>query len=620
MNDRASHRGPDSEGFWVWSGDSSRGSVFRDKSQISKNANNIIGFAHRRLSIIDLTDAGHQPMALHNSRLWITYNGEIYNYIELRKELEKKGNVFLTQSDTEVALSAYKQWGVDCFKRFNGMWGLVLADLDKGVLVLSRDRLGIKPLYIWSRNNEFAFASEIKQFLALPGFQPKANLNAIAEYVDSGYESVSETFFQDVCPFPPGCYAEIPIAKPEIGQITEFWNPSLVTRSSFSRVDMLHHTRSLFADSVKIRLRSDVPVGICLSGGLDSSTILAQAHALWSSPAEPLHAFSAVYKEKEFDESPYIRHVLHKFPGNIHSTITPTPAMFVDDLDDFVYHHDEPVGSMSQYAAWTVMQAACQKNVPVLLNGQGGDEIFSGYWPAYYLFLKKNITENPLNTLLSLLGAIGPHGNPDLIREAFPHFQRYLNRKRRDNRCFLRDNLSAFGHTTHCNWATEAQKLSPAEYRLAEIRMIHLPRLLKWDDRNSMAFGIEGRYPFLDYRLVEWLVSLPPEVNFCRGWNKYLIRESFADVLPDQIRWRRSKVGFVTPQSMWFNRDLKPVFMDWIDNLSERFHMIVEKDRFCTFAKEILCKKKIHRMDEKHKLIVRLFFLDKWLRVFQVEI
>ena len=622
MNRLASHRGPDGEGYWLWDGKSAAGQFIGSEAADAargEHPQGPAGLGHRRLSILDLSDAGLQPMSSSGGRVWIVFNGEIYNYIELRAELMRSGHKFHTGTDTEVILAAYEQWGTDCFARFNGMWGLGLIDLRKRRLVLSRDRLGVKTLYKCVKNRSFAFASEIKQFFALPGIDAAADMDAVAEYIDTGYEVPPATFFEGIRAFPPGCWGEIAIDQPGQPTPQPFWFPEKLSASKVDRAEAREHTRNLFADAVKLRLRSDVPVGVCLSGGLDSSAIFGQAQLLRNGTAPSTYSFSAAFADGRFDERPYVETVLEKFKGQGHY-VFPTAEMFLEDSDSFVFHHDEPPGSLSQYEAWSVMSLAREHRVPLLLNGQGGDELFTGYWSAYYLFLRQTLGRAPQQIAEHLLGSLLPGGNPALVAQLLPHLRQYRNRKKRDNRIVLLPCWRSRGFTLESNWATAAQQLNPEQYRLHEIRNIHLPRLLKWDDRNSMAFSIEGRYPFLDYRMVEWALTLPPEMNLRHGWNKLLLRESLGHALPPAIQWRRSKVGFVTPQSEWMRTTLHPVLVGWAARPSERLQRIVDKSRLKVLAGELLNANSIHRKDERQFLLVRLFFLDRWLNTFEVGV
>lgn len=620
MNRRATHRGPDDEGYWLWNEKQSTGKFFHTPQAEENCQSGIVGLGSRRLAILDLSPAGRQPLSSADGLLWLAFNGEVYNYLELRAQLERLGHRFRTKTDTEVVLAAYDQWDTDCFTRFNGMWGLAIVDLRRQILVLSRDRLGVKPLYVWRRGSTLAFASEIKQFYALTEFEAVANMDAVAEYVDTGYENPPATFLKGVEAFPPGCWAKIELKGTAAVSAKPYWFPENINTSASIREDEAReHTRQLFADAVRLRLRSDVPVGVSLSGGLDSSAIFGQAASLKTGGSPWPDAFSATFGERHFDESEYINVVLDKFNCTGHSAM-PTAQGFLEDFDTFLYHHDEPTGSLGQYAAWTVMRLARKHGVPVLLNGQGGDELFSGYWPAYYLFLRQSSKRAPLSAAWNFFGSLLPGGNPRLLAELLPHLRQYQHRRDRISRQVLLPRWQTNGFTLNGNWATRAQQLEPEEYRLFEIRQIHLPRLLKWEDRNSMAFSIEGRYPFLDYRMVEWALTLPPRLNLNRGWNKLLLRNALGPLLPRSIQWRKSKVGFETPQSEWIRTALHPVLARWAGRISERLRLVVDEPRFKSFAEELLSSKQLHKMDERHFLLLRLFFLDRWLNLFEVEV
>ena len=614
MNRLAAHRGPDGEGYWLYNGTTPTG-TWLGAPQLEQNLpqRGMIGLAHRRLAIIDLSDAGLQPMPSADKQQWIIFNGEIFNYLELRNVLRALGHVFCSESDTEVILASYRQWGTDCFNRFNGMWALAIVDLEKRLLVIARDRLGIKPFYYWRDGNSLAFASEIKQFLGLPGFDAQANLDAVLEYIDSGYEIPPETFFQHLKAFPPASFAEIPLDAIAEPQPQRFWKIEEFTQAPVRPADVADELRFLFADAVRLRLRSDVPVGVCLSGGLDSSLIYGQIQRLREDPGNT-HAFSASYHEQQFDESPFVTLVLRKHGGQVHYAF-PDAQAFLTDFDAFIYQHDEPPAAISQYAAWAVMRSARAHGVPVLLNGQGGDELFSGYWPAYYLYLRRH----PMRAPAHLLQAMLPGGNPELLREIPAHLRQYLSRKDRANRRAFSQAVLARVSPKRQNWASAAQQISPEDYRRAEICQIHLPRLLKWDDRNSMAFAVEGRYPFLDYRLVEFAMRLPVAINLHAGWNKYLLRSSFGPLLPPAVQWRRDKVGFVTPQSLWMQTALKPVLTDWVQQPSATLAQVVDLEALRQLARKLFSSRSIHPMNQDQHLLFRLFALDVWLKRYRVH-
>lgn len=619
MNMLASYRGPDGEGYWLWGGESATGHFIESQLARQGNQRGTIGLGHRRLAILDLSDAGLQPMPSNDKQIWIVFNGEIYNYLELRDELVQLGYEFHTATDTEVILAAYNQWGDNCFIRFNGMWGIVIVDLRKRMLVFSRDRLGIKPLYIWVKGQTLAFASEIKQFRAVADFKPVANMDAIAEYVDTGYQLPPTTFFQGVQEFPAGCWAEVPIDKPGHPAPQAFWHPEDLRTSKDSRVGICLRLRNLLKDSIRLRLRSDVPVGVCLSGGLDSSSIFCQIQYLKDRQSSPTPTFSAVFGNTRLDERKYMEIVLRTFSGKGYYTF-PSPEIFLDDFDNFIFHQDEPPCSLSQYAGWSVMRLAQKHQVPVVLSGQGGDELFSGYWPAYYFFIRQQRARFVRTVTEHLVGALLPGGNYRLLSELPNYLHRYWHRKGQRNRAVLMRRWRSAGFTLKENWALVAQQLAPVQYRIYELRRIHIPRLLKWDDRNSMAFGVEARYPLLDYRLVDLALTAAPKMNMRQGWNKLLLRQALDGILPPAIQWRKTKIGFEVPQSEWVRTGLRPLIVYWAAHPSERLQQIIDKSQLKQLTDQLMRSKVLLRMDERLHLLIRLFFLDRWLNIFKIDL
>ncbi len=532
------HRGPDGHGF----------ATFDDKVGMpdTDNDNFYVGLGHRRLSILDLSDAGMQPMYSEDGNFVIVFNGEIYNYIELREELKKLGHRFHSTCDTEVLLAAYQEWGKECLEKFNGMWSIVILDRAKQELFISRDRIGIKPLYYYNDDEVIAFASEIKQFFCLPSFKKEINDFTCVSYLVTGYENPPETFFKNVYSFPQGHFSHINLKKPHI-KPTRFWFPDNITASDCSGAEMIEQIQQTFSDAVDYRLRSDVPVGGCLSGGLDSSAIFVEMKKLI--PSQTFSAFSACFDQPDIDERPFMKSVIDR-TGSRHFKIFPKAHELATDFDSFLRTHDEPVGSVSMYAQYQVMKRAREAGVPVLLDGQGGDELFSGYWHAYLLNLNYHKNKKEYGFVLKhILSSLLPGGNPALFGEAFRHFLDYKKRASRSLPFDIKEEY--MGVVDSMTWHLDAQKLPPSEFRKAEILKVHLPRLLKWEDRNSMAHSIESRVPFLDINLIELILSIPVEKNLNKGWNKYLFRKSMSGKLPKDICWRKDKKGFETPQDKW---------------------------------------------------------------------
>ena len=370
--DSVTHRGPDGRG-WNEFG----------------SPNGPVVMAHRRLSIIDLSEAGHQPMASEDGRYWITYNGEIYNYLELKKELEAQGCTFKTHTDTEVLLKSYVHWGVDCLNKFNGMFAFVIWDDKEKKTFIARDRFGVKPLYYYRQGNKIAFASEIKQFTHLPGFEAKLN-HKIAYHVFTSklIHDTKETLFQDVFQLLGGEYFSLNAANIKEICSRQWYDVFSIKEKSENTRDAGDTFKSIFFDSVNLRLRSDVPVGSCLSGGIDSSAIVSVLGELFETHAD-LKTFSACYKDDPLDESLYIDIVsAHADVHNI--KIYPNPEDFIEIWKKMIYHHDAPLGGTTVFAQNQVFKLAHEHNRKVMLDGQGADEVFAGYHSMFQTTLPKH--------------------------------------------------------------------------------------------------------------------------------------------------------------------------------------------------------------------------------------
>jgi asparagine synthase (glutamine-hydrolysing) len=519
------HRGPDEEGAFQADG---------------------VSITSRRLAIIDLAH-GQQPMHTPDGLLHLVYNGELYNYRELRDELRAEGVEFATDSDTEVVLHAYERWGTDAFRRFNGMWGLALVD-DRGPsrqLVLCRDHFGIKPLY-WTRAGErLLFASEIKSFFQSSDFTPRVNEQRLYEYLVWGlHDHDRDTFFAGVHQLLPATYAIVETDGSMRQQA--YWTPRLGTDGDPSPARF----RELMERSVQRRLVAEVPVGTCLSGGLDSSTIVSimsrqlREHVRDAeSMGDRLKTFSAVFAGDPIDEREYIDHVLEA-SGAEGNFVNPTSAQFVEELPKFVWYLDEPVVSTGPYAQWCVMRLARSK-VTVLLDGQGGDELLAGYTPYGYVYLRQLLRERKLLTF---------------AREAFrardvlmPLARRVLRSRRKgavDVLALLRGDFRSRVRRPHDPRLRDDLK----KRLLQDLTGYSLPSLLRYDDRNSMAFSVESRVPFLDQELVDHVLSLPESAIIHNGWSRAILRDSMKGILPEKIRLRRWKVGFTTPEMRWIRQ------------------------------------------------------------------
>lgn len=520
------HRGPDDEGVFT-------------------EGNTALGFV--RLSILDLSRAGHQPMESDGGRFVIVFNGEIFNYIELREELAGKGYQFRTGTDTEVLLAAYSEWGVECLDRLNGMWAFVIYDRNTRSSFAARDRYGIKPFYYYSDNERLIFASEINPILAVLDSSPGVNDQAVFDFlVFNRTDHTDTTFYTGIRRLPHGCYAIINDTGFKVNRwysLADHLNPDKAFKSPSEFLELL-------SDSVSLRLRSDVPVGVCLSGGLDSSAIVSLLATRFG--IKGLNTFSAVYERGQHgDEYEYIAEYRETI-ANMHFT-TPDAGSLIKDLADFTRIHAEPVPNSGVYAQYKVMELASSK-VVVTLDGQGADEILAGY---HYFFgirfkdLAKQLRLFRLSTevVQYLLKHRSFYGIMAMFYYMLPGSLKTTARVREKG--YLKNDFyeTCRHESTVSRDLFSADSLSASLVDHFEHKMEHL---LKWEDLNSMRFSLEARVPFLDHRLVERTLSTSADMIIRSGMTKSLMREALKGVVPEKIRMRRDKTGFGTPQDQWF--------------------------------------------------------------------
>jgi asparagine synthase (glutamine-hydrolysing) len=517
------HRGPDDDGFY--------------ESDAAS-----LGF--RRLAIIDL-DTGAQPMSTDGGRLQMVYNGEIYNYRELRAELEAQGRQFTTRSDTEVALHAYAEWGPAAFRRFNGMWAIALLDTrgDQPQLVLCRDHFGIKPLFFAEHAGRVVFASEIKAILEDPTFPRRVDEQQLYEYLGFGlYDHNDLTFFAGIRQVAAGAYVVV-----DGGGIreTRYWTPVLAEDADPDPKEFLR----LFTRAVERRLVADVPVGTCLSGGLDSSSIVCVMDRLLAqhvpdsvSLGDRLKTFSAVFPGDPIDERRYAEAVLAVTSADP-TWVHPTSEEWLGELETWVWHAEEPMITTAPYAMWSVMRAASQK-VTVLLDGQAGDELLGGYVPYQYVYLRQLLREHRYPEF-SVESARARDTVGRLARRRM-----WERRHRVDVASLLRPEWTSGKQRPHDPRVQDDLK----RRLLQDLTTFSLPSLLRYEDRNSMAHSMESRLPFLDQELVEWILRLPASAIVSGGWSRRILREAMRGILPEEVRQRRRKIGFTTPEFRWFRQ------------------------------------------------------------------
>ncbi|WAC05107.1 MAG: asparagine synthase (glutamine-hydrolyzing) [Methanoregula sp.] len=525
MSERIAHRGPDGEGTWI------KGSV---------------GLAHRRLAIIDLSEDARQPMANEDGSLRLVFNGEIYNFVELREELVRCGHVFRSKGDSEVIVHAYEEWGVECLARFNGMWAFALWDERKQELFCSRDRFGIKPFYYTEAGGSFLFASEIKALLAHPGVGKEPDDEMLRTYLAWGVlDHTGRTMVAGVSQLRPA-HAMVVTATGH-KEPFRYWDVTVSPAISSGTADGPAADRllELLRDATRVHLRSDVAVGTCLSGGIDSSALTMLINGIVRDEAPGSvgarqKTFSAVFADKRFDESRYIDEVVAVSGVDAYRT-EPSAEQVWDDLQKVLYMQDEPFGSLSIYAQYCVMRLASER-VKVVLDGQGADELLAGYLAYEWSYIFGLFTSfHWWTAFCEKIGALRHHrgffvdafrqllvrsGRRKLLKGEAPQVLRYSG------------------------------KLDRVLYR--ELTSTNLPALLHYEDRNSMAFSIESRVPYLDVRLGEYIASLPLNRKVRNGVTKYLLRRAIKGLVPEPVRCRMDKMGFVTPEEVWMKEELRP--------------------------------------------------------------
>jgi len=535
MNQALRHRGPDDEGVYV---------------------DDNVSLGHVRLSIIDLSSKGHQPMKYNKDgrEVWIVYNGEIYNFKEIKDELKQKGYEFDSNTDTEVILAAYLEWGPDCVERFNGMWAFAIYDKTDEIIFLSRDRFGIKPLYYYHNNNNIVFSSEIKGILIHP-IKREPNDAMIFDYLYYNLlDHTEDTFFRGIKRLMPGHNAIFDIKTGKL----KIWRYYDLKKKVKERKENNNPQkfRRLFFKSVKRRLLADVPVGSCLSGGIDSSSISCVMRSLL--PEKTIKVFSLVFPCKEVDESRYQKVVVKKCNFEWFKT-TFTPKDILNDLEDLIKTQEEPFLSLSVYGHYKIMKLAKKEGMKVLLDGQGSDEILAGYHSlfAYYYYelfkglkwrtLLREVVKYKKNTgsLMAVkyfIGLMLPH-----------RIQKGIIR--RTNSEFLSKEFLSKFENIRTDVRFRKKDLNTA---LTELVTNNLQYLLRFEDKNAMRWSIETRVPFLDPELVEFVLATPSNAKIRDGTTKFLLRDALRGIVPDEILNRKDKVAFETPdRDMATSTDIK---------------------------------------------------------------
>ena len=533
MTNLLAHRGPDGEGFYIGGG---------------------VALGHRRLAIIDTDPRSNQPM--HRSHLHLVFNGMIYNYLEIKEELSTLGAIFSTTSDTEVILAAYNQWGLSAFQRFNGMWAIILYDEKEKKIICSRDRFGIKPLYYTRIANRLYFASEIKAFQAIKEWQPKINHTRLMEYLAYNMsDHTEETMFANVYQIPRSHHGVICLQANDMC-INRYYDIHKGEQNDGSKF------MELFYDAIKLRTRTDVPLATTLSGGMDSSSIVSvMANKMEYKPT----TYTLAYPGYKLDESNFALKVNQKYKIASHLTTT-TEEYLTQHIDNLIYHQDEPFAGITVMAQSNIYENINRDGYKVVLGGQGGDEILCGYDKFSLGYFKEKIKTQPLVAITEMF-QFKKLRSFDVV-DALQSIVFYEKNKRK--------NFVA--------WYILNEKQDNARFKRTQendiFEMSHnllfglgLSALLRYEDRNSMSFGIESRLPFLDYRLVKYCLHMDSNLKLKNGITKDILRKSMKDIVPDDIINRNEKMGFVTPQNEWMN-DRKDHYLKLANNALDQMPFI----------------------------------------------
>ena len=560
-----------------------------------------LALGHVRLSVLDKSELPH-PMASPDGSCWIVFDGEIYNLAELRSELEALGARDLTGTCAEVVIAAYQLWGTDCFRRFNGMWALALWDQRKACLVLSRDRLGIKPLHYMRCAGGWIFASEIKGLLAARRERPRMDAALALDFLElAAVNHTDDTLFEGIRSFPPGSYAVLHSPSDEVTP-KKFWSledhPPEGLPSTFA--EACEHFSHLLQDAVRLRLGRAARLGACLSGGLDSSAIVCEARA---QAGEALDCFTAGSENPKLDERYWACMVTDRTGSRAHPVL-PTAKAFSDALEALIWHQEEPFASSSVFAQWLIMAKARETGVEVLLVGQGADEILCGYRKYVVFRLLELLRTGRYHLFLAELLGLAYRGDSGT-------WDWRSGRRHLSGRLLPRSKAVAFLPPADTG-SLPSPRPSAGRIRdrqILDVTALSLPPLLRYQDRNARAFGVETRAPFLDHRLVKWCVTLPSEFKLAGGRTKRLLRHAVEGQIPQAIIDRRDKIGFATDQDSWIRGPMAAAFRSTFGalppvlcNLVDQKVLTAEFDRYLAGRSAL-----------GHQEFFRVFILARWI-------
>jgi asparagine synthase (glutamine-hydrolysing) len=587
------HRGPDGDGWRTFS-----------------TPLGPVALGHRRLAIIDVSDAGLQPMADESGRWWLVFNGEIYNYVELRDELQQLGCSFRTQTDSEVLLAGYIRWGAKVLDRLIGMFAFAIWDDAGKRLFVARDRFGIKPVYYFASDAGLAFGSEIKQLRGLPGESGRLNLQRVYDFLSSGIsDHTAETLYDGIRQLRAGECVVVDLGRWSPGEVLPIgrWYrlppPGTIDISEREAGERFH---ALLSESVRIHLRSDVPIGSCLSGGLDSSSIVCLMAGLLdrNSMGARVYSVSACYGEKSVDEKPFIDAVVEHARCNA-AYVFPRPEDALGLAERLTWYQDEPYGSTSIFAQWCVFDEAKRCGVKVMLDGQGADEQLAGYHGSFGYHYASLLRELRLVAFMrTLVERQRYHGlsvkqqmrlcvipllPPSLVRFLrAPRGQAMVGCPWLSSEAFNRIDRSRGAFDIALDESGLGPVKNIGDLCVAMTQASNLAMLLHWEDRSSMAHGIEARVPFLDHRLVEFTIGLGAQHKIVGGDTKRVLRRGMAGILPEMVRERRDKLGFSTPETEWFRGALRPAIHVGVDETLRRYPGLLNADATRQLASDML--------------------------------
>lgn len=621
------HRGPDDEGYFLLDENLQKSQAIghdtcdaiKEKGSFEQvenlHGNYIMGFAHRRLSILDLTEAGHQPLSDANGKIWITYNGEVYNFLEIKEELRGKGYNFKTNTDTEVVLASYIEWGEQCVNHFNGMWALAIWDETKNKIFCSRDRLGAKPFHYYLTENKFIFGSEIKEIIQCEDVPRIINEKVLAANIIYNLTDYNdETLIQAIKVLPPSynLSIKIDIQKQRISDssIYRYWDiPKKVQTDTELDMDLLE---SEIDRSIRYRMRSDAPLGALLSGGLDSSIIVTKACGQLKDRGENVsdfQTFTACYEDAEEHDEHKFAQIVNKYNGCSENLVYPEPASVEKDFEELVWHL-EGITYFNFFGIDEVLTSVEKKKIRVILNGQGSDETMFGYERYYGFYFKELIKKLKLGQFLKEY-RLAIRNSRLTFKDLclfFVYFTIPMIRngvKGRMASKYYTDTVKNKLQRKEVNKLLFPKTLSDMIY--TELRNTQLTHILRFDDRLYMKHSIESRVPFIDYQYVEKACKIPPHIKIQNGYTKSILRNMMDGKMPDEITWRKDKIGFSAPVERWAKKISTEYFEQLTTNARSSKYFNIE------------AIKVLFQECPQHTVIQNFLSIELFMRLFDVE-